>query len=120
MSMSDELAQLGALHQRGVLTDDEFARAKTRVLSGAGSTSGSSTGATAINSLRRSRSDRWVGGVCGGIAKATDMAPWIWRLLLVSLVLCGGTGVLLYLLMWILVPLEAPPFRPEQGGLQAG
>ena len=35
MSLSEELGRLGALHERGVLSDEEFARAKARVLSGA-------------------------------------------------------------------------------------
>ena len=34
MSDSDELGKLGDLHQRGILSDEEFARAKARVLSG--------------------------------------------------------------------------------------
>ncbi|MGE5731074.1 MAG: SHOCT domain-containing protein, partial [Gemmatimonas sp.] len=35
MALSDELAKLQALHQRGALTDDEFSRAKARLLDGA-------------------------------------------------------------------------------------
>jgi phage shock protein PspC (stress-responsive transcriptional regulator) len=56
--------------------------------------------------LRRSRADRWLGGICGGIAVATGVESWIWRLVLVTLALFGGTGVLLYLLLWIFVPSE--------------
>jgi hypothetical protein len=48
MAMSDELGRLGELHQRGMLSDDEFARAKAQVLNGGGAGSGS--GAAAINS----------------------------------------------------------------------
>jgi phage shock protein PspC (stress-responsive transcriptional regulator) len=58
----------------------------------------------AINRLRRSRGDRWLGGVCGGLAVATGVESWIWRLIVVALALFGGTGVLLYLLLWIFVP----------------
>jgi phage shock protein PspC (stress-responsive transcriptional regulator) len=57
---------------------------------------------------RRSRDDRWLGGVCGGIAQVTDVAAWVWRLMFAVLVLCGGTGLLVYLLMWLRVPQEAP------------
>lgn len=106
MGLSDELERLGALHARGVLTDDEFARAKARVLRG------ESSGAPplqAINGLRRSRDDRWLGGVCGGLGAATGVGSWVWRLMFVLLVLCAGTGALVYLLMWLLVPSE-PPF----------
>ena len=102
MAMSDELAKLQELHQRGALTDDEFARAKARVL---GDT-GRGASAAAVNGLRRSRSDRWLGGVCAGLAQMSGLAPWLWRLMFVLLVLCAGTGVLVYLLLWVLLPEE--------------
>lgn len=104
MSDSDDLARLADLHQRGALSDEEFARAKTRVLSGAANTG--TPAVDAINALRRSTTDRWLGGVCGGIARVTGVAAWIWRLSFALLVLCGGTGVLMYALMWIFVPVE--------------
>ena len=105
----DELGKLADLHQRGVLSDEEFARAKARVLGGAAAGDAGPAQAPAmdaLNSLRRSRSDRWIGGVCGGIARVTGMAAWVWRLLFTLLVLCAGSGVLLYLLLWIFVPEE--------------
>ena len=108
MALSDELAKLQDLHQRGALTDDEFSRAKARVLDGAANSAEPPTAAaiTAINSLRRSASDRWISGVCGGIARATDVESWVWRLVFVLLLLCGGTGLVLYVLLWIFVPSE--------------
>ena len=106
MSMSDELAKLAELHQRGVLSDEEFARAKARVLNGSAALHGPAPVVQAVNALRRSRDDRWLGGVCGGIALMTGVAAWVWRVLFVLLAVCGGTGVLLYLLLWIFVPQE--------------
>ena len=122
MSVSDELGKLGELHQRGVLSDDEFARAKARVLNGNGGASSrpEAPAAAAINALRRTRDDRWLGGVCGGIAVVTGMAAWVWRVLFVLLAVCGGTGVLLYLLMWIFVPEEELRVGGNEGGLRAG
>ncbi len=106
MSESDELGKLGDLHQRGVLSDEEFSRAKTRVLGGAALAD--QPGAVgALNAFRRSRKDRWIGGVCGGIGQITGLATWTWRLLFTLLVLCAGTGLLLYILLWIFVPEEA-------------
>ena len=107
MSIADQLDQLAALHQRGGLTDAEFAQAKARVL---GQTERSNANATvaAVNGLRRSRTDRWIGGVCGGLAQATGVAAWLWRLAFVLFVLCAGAGGLVYLLLWLLVPLEEP------------
>jgi phage shock protein C len=106
MALSDELAKLTDLHQRGALSDDEFARAKARLLDGhaASHDAPASQAVAAVNALRRSRAERWIAGVCGGIADATGVEPWVWRLLFALLALCGGTGVLLYVLLWIFVP----------------
>jgi phage shock protein C len=109
MPLSDELNKLQELHQRGALTDEEFTRAKGRLLgSGAAAPEGPDVGPAlaALNALRRSRSDRWIGGVCGGIARATGIESWILRLLCVVLAMFGGAGIVLYLLLWIFVPSE--------------
>ena len=111
MSNAEELSKLADLHQRGALTDEEFAQAKARILSGAGfSSAGSASSAApatqAINTLRRSRNDRWIGGVCGGIGEITGIASWVWRLIFAALMMCAGTGVLFYILLWIFVPEE--------------
>ena len=107
MALSDELAKLQELHQRGALTDDEFARAKARLLGAPGPTVGdASPGLAAVNAFRRSRSDRWIGGVCGGLAKVTSVESWVWRLLAAVLLLFGGAGLLVYVLLWIFVPEE--------------
>jgi len=105
MALSDELSKLKDLHDRGVLDDDEFARAKTRLLDAPGPMA-TAPALQAINALRRSRGDRWLAGVCGGIARSTGMDSWIWRLLVVLLTLWGGAGLLLYALLWIFVPDE--------------
>jgi phage shock protein PspC (stress-responsive transcriptional regulator) len=105
MGLADELARLEELHARGALSADEFTRAKARLIGGA-PVPGDIPAVDAINRLRRSRGDRWIGGVCGGVAAATGVESWIWRLILVVLALFGGTGVLLYVLLWIFVPGE--------------
>ncbi len=107
MTMSDELAKLQDLHQRGVLSDAEFARAKARVLDAAPAATGATQphpALAAVNALRRSRADRWIAGVCGGIASATAVDSWVWRLLFAALLLCGGAGLVIYILLWIFVP----------------
>jgi len=114
MSISEEIGRLGELHQRGTLSDDEFARAKARVLNEASRTPPPAV--EAVNRLRRSLADRWLGGVCGGLGEATGLAAWIWRLLFTLLALFGGTGVLMYLLLWIFVPTELA--RPNGGSGQ--
>jgi phage shock protein C len=110
MTFSEELARLGELHQRGVLSDDEFARAKARVLSQPAIAPADRPAVGTLNALRRSRADRWLGGVCGGLAESFGLAAWLWRLAFTVLALFGGTGVVLYLLLWIFVPdTEAQP-----------
>jgi phage shock protein PspC (stress-responsive transcriptional regulator) len=57
--------------------------------------------------LRRNRSDRMVAGVCGGIAKVFGMDAALVRILLVAATLLGfGTGAILYLVAWAVVPEE--------------
>lgn len=106
MSLSTELDKLDELHRRGALSADEFDRAKARVLGSAGAGGGASTPPAlgAINAMRRSRTDRWFGGVCGGLAQITGLAAWAWRLIFTLLALCAGSGVLIYALLWLFVP----------------
>jgi phage shock protein C len=103
MSLADELERLEALRARGVLSPDEFERAKQRLLDGAGEPP---KALSAVNALRRSTADRWIAGVCGGLAHSTGLESWAWRLIFTVLLLFGGTGALLYILLWIFVPSE--------------
>jgi phage shock protein PspC (stress-responsive transcriptional regulator) len=105
MGLADDLARLDEMHSRGALSGEEFARAKARLLDGRGEPS-EIPAIDAMNRLRRSRGDRWLGGVCGGVAASTGVESWIWRLILTALALFGGVGVLLYLLLWVFVPEE--------------
>ena len=56
--------------------------------------------------LYRSRSDRMIWGVCGGLAKYFDMDPTIVRIIFVLLIFANGLGILAYIIMTIIVPLE--------------
>jgi phage shock protein PspC (stress-responsive transcriptional regulator) len=103
MSLAEEIERLSALRERQLLSEDEFLRAKERLLSGA---SPVAPPAAAMNGLRRSRSDRWLGGVCAGVARLLGVESWLMRLIVVVLALFGGTGILIYLLLWIFVPNE--------------
>jgi phage shock protein C len=105
MALADELSKLAELRANGGLTEEEFARAKERLLNN-GQTRSDDPIASTVSALRRSRTDRWFGGVCGGIARATGTESWIWRLLFAVLFICAGAGLLLYLLLWIFVPSE--------------
>ncbi len=61
-----------------------------------------------MTKLYRSETDRVLGGVCGGIAEVYDLEPTLVRLLLIALVLFGiGSGILLYLIAWLIIPTES-------------
>ena len=67
--------------------------------------------------LERSRTDRLIGGVAGGIGRHLGIHPNIVRVAFVGLSFAAGFGVVVYLLTWLLAPLEAatvgvePPAR---------
>jgi len=106
MGLPEDLVRLDDLRVRGVLSDDEFLRAKTRLLDGSEAAVAPNAAVTGLNRLRRSRDDRWFAGVCGGLARSTGVESWALRLVVALLALLGGTGVLLYALLWIFVPEE--------------
>jgi signal transduction histidine kinase/phage shock protein PspC (stress-responsive transcriptional regulator) len=54
----------------------------------------------------RSRTDRLLAGVCGGVGRAIGIDPLILRVAIVALTVAGGTGALVYVLAWLLLPQE--------------
>jgi phage shock protein PspC (stress-responsive transcriptional regulator) len=66
--------------------------------------------------LRRSRTDKVIGGVAGGLAEYTGVDALLWRVGAIALTVAGGSGVIIYLLLWLLMPAgQAAP--SEQTGL---
>ena len=51
-----------------------------------------------------------LGGVCGGLAEYSGIDTVLWRVGFVALALLGGSGFLVYLLLWVLMP--SGPLRP--------
>jgi phage shock protein C len=68
--------------------------------------------------LQRSRMEKMIGGVCGGLAVYFGVDPTIVRILWVVITLLGGAGILLYIILWVIMPLEppAPLTRAGAGG----
>jgi len=56
--------------------------------------------------LYRSRADRKIAGVCGGLGKYFKMDPVIFRIIWVVLVLGYGAGLVAYIIFWLAVPEE--------------
>jgi phage shock protein PspC (stress-responsive transcriptional regulator) len=61
----------------------------------------SSTG----RALRRSRTNRWIAGVCGGLGEFFGIgAVWFRLAFFIALIPGGIPGLLLYIILWIIVP----------------
>jgi phage shock protein C len=119
MTMADELQKLQMLREQGALTEEEFSEAKRRVLSGEmnnkqesqasqASQAFNATIPKALHGLERSLTDRWIGGVCGGLAASTGIPTWSWRILFILTAFLHGIGILMYVLLWVFVPLAMP------------
>jgi phage shock protein C len=56
--------------------------------------------------LYRSKTNRQLAGVCGGLAEYFNLDTTLIRVLFVVLAVLGGSGVVLYIALWIIVPRE--------------
>ena len=56
--------------------------------------------------LARSQTNSRIAGVCGGLGEYLDVDPTLIRLIFVLLVIYVGHGVLLYFILWLLMPLQ--------------
>ncbi len=56
--------------------------------------------------LHRSKTDRKIAGVCGGLAEHFNTDPLLVRILFFVFALCASVGIWAYLLLWLLVPEE--------------
>lgn len=54
--------------------------------------------------LTRSRTDRWIGGVCGGLAEYFGWNATLIRLLFILSCLLPGPQFLIYLVLWVVIP----------------
>lgn len=56
--------------------------------------------------LYRSRSNRVIGGVCGGLAQYLGIDPTVVRLIMALVTFVGGMSILVYLIAWLIIPEE--------------
>ena len=66
-----------------------------------------------VKKLYRSADQRILAGVCGGLWEYFSIDPTIVRLLFVAFALVAGGGLLLYLILWLLIPQEPTAEVPE-------
>ena len=69
---------------------------------------------SAVRKLHRAAASKKIAGVCAGLGEYFDLDPVLFRLLFVVSIFFGGIGLLVYVLLWIMVPEEpgaegAPP-----------
>ena len=60
----------------------------------------------ATKKLYRSQSERWFAGVCGGLGNYFGIDPTLVRVLFVIFALTFGSGFLIYLVLWLIIPIE--------------
>jgi phage shock protein PspC (stress-responsive transcriptional regulator) len=99
IALATGLSGIGLYVSRGNWADGEAASDL-----GVAGSSGFSDFAGALRRLTKSRTDEWLGGVCGGLGEHSPLPSWVWRLVFLLLLCCYGTGVLLYVLLWICLP----------------
>ncbi len=63
----------------------------------------------------RSKANRIIGGVCGGMGDYFGIDPVLIRLLWVGSVLLAGAGILFYLIAWVVIPEEKEPKSDQTG-----
>lgn len=59
-----------------------------------------------VKKLYLSRTDKKIAGVCGGLGKFFGVDAVFFRIGFVLTLFCGGMGLIIYLLMWAIVPRE--------------
>ena len=59
-----------------------------------------------MRKLYRSKTDHKIVGVCGGLGEYFQMDSLFFRILFLVIILLGGMGILIYLVMWIIVPMN--------------
>ncbi len=57
--------------------------------------------------LYRSKNEKMIAGVCGGLASYFSLDPTIVRLIFILLLFAPPSGILIYLILWLITPLEA-------------
>lgn len=70
--------------------------------------------------LYRSSTDRMIAGVCGGLGAYLAIDPVLIRLFFVLLTLAGGSGMLIYVVLWIVIPCCEPGQVASDTPLRSG
>lgn len=94
--------------QMGSPADFGEPRGAERSESAEGGTGTESAEQPPLRKLYRSRTERSIAGICGGLAAYFDSDPTLIRLLMLLLILFGGLSIWAYIILWIVIPEEPP------------
>lgn len=64
--------------------------------------------------LYRSEKDRMIGGVCGGLGEYFNIDATIVRLIFALIMIYGGSGLILYIILWIVVPTKSEAVKTSE------
>lgn len=67
--------------------------------------------------LYRSEADKKIAGVCAGLAEYVGLDITLVRIAFVALALMGGPGILLYIILWFVMPEESDAFKSKNDDL---
>lgn len=62
---------------------------------------------TSVDSLHRSETNKIIAGVAGGLGEYFGIDPTIIRIIFIIISIFGGSGILLYLILWLIIPKES-------------
>ena len=63
-------------------------------------------GDASLHAIRRSRTNRSIAGICGGLGKYFGIDPTLLRIITLILILFGGLSIWVYIILWIVIPEE--------------
>lgn len=69
--------------------------------------------------LYRSETNRILGGVCGGLAEYFNVDPTIIRIIFVLMAIFGGSGLLVYFILWLVIPSKSSNSNLSTGEINA-
>ena len=58
------------------------------------------------NKLYRSRDNRWIAGVCGGLADFFGLSPKVVRIICALMIMVYGSGLIIYIILALFIPKE--------------
>lgn len=68
-----------------------------------------------MKKLRRSTTDRKIAGVAGGLGEYFNLDPILFRIVFVIIALPGGVSIIIYFVLWLIMPLASSPKTNSTG-----